>query len=192
MTNLTGADYDDYISKMLNVQSRQAFLHVNEFCNPSLIPFDEVMKIISSGKIEEEFIMIISSIKIARDHANQHKSCYVKSCDRKELDLFDDKIVKFGLDLDTQIITKFGQKSIIKKKRHSFFMEIYSNEIELNSKSKPYIIYIFIIKNICPLEVHKHFTIYASRRENKRRKKMLISVYNRKTLDCIKFYRLGC
>jgi hypothetical protein len=57
-------DYDDYISKMLKMQSGQMFSSINPLCNfEQRMTFDEVVEVLQSDKPKTNIKIILPSIK---------------------------------------------------------------------------------------------------------------------------------
>jgi hypothetical protein len=183
---------DEILSEITGHPTGQAFSHVDEFCKPRLMNFDEIYDIINSGKIEFPIEIVILPLEEVR-WLKKEKISREKMFDEK-IEFHDknlNSVVGIQIDEEKFIRTIFNQKCKIKNRFGSMFNTRSRSEkfewISNNIYNKKFSIQIESIlsrgKKIIYVVVNHDFT--------KRRKEsvLIFSIY--KDNDIVKFYDIG-
>jgi hypothetical protein len=134
-------DYDNYISKMLKIQPRQAFSQVNDFCNfEQLMTFDEVLYELEHEESEIKIKIVLLPLKnIIKKYACEMFYNGIPVFSNAYKDDFIKYWIKSGIFVDKHIKWIFNSKEGIKLKSVSWskslscvwLTENISREIEI-------------------------------------------------------------
>jgi hypothetical protein len=115
---------DEILSEITGHPTGQAFSYVDEFCNPRLMTFDEVLNVMRLGKIEFRMKIMLSSIKKIQQITQSYDFL-------KQFSYYENfkSYAEFGIDEKSPIEVIFDSECIIENP-HAKNQIIFSKPIE--------------------------------------------------------------
>jgi hypothetical protein len=174
-------DYDDFISKMLNMASKQTFKTVNEFCNWRSIYFNEIFDVITYGKLETRIKVVLPSIQEMTSFSSSTK-LYMSQSSSAMLKSF----TEFGLFCEIPIEAIFDHNSKIRKVNENAF-DIISNLQPVSWSKFPSCIE---LTNVITMSGKKYISLDIVKKTDCLFFKRIFTIYEDN--EIVKFYDIGC
>jgi hypothetical protein len=138
---------DKILSEITGHPTGQAFSHIDEFCNPRLMTFDEVFNILNSGKIEfpiEIVILPLEEVRLLRKEKKSRKKMFdgrivfhSKKINRGfGFDVYEKKFIKAIFDQKCEIKNCYEECFIAYSRLEKYKWNIYCKKSYITIKAR--------------------------------------------------------
>jgi hypothetical protein len=180
---------DEILSEITGHPTGQAFSHVDEFCNPRLMNFDEVFDIFEYGRFETRIEIVLPSLKkmykLKMQNPHKFKNNFLHY---GKFEYY----TKFGIDKKRPIEAIFDYECIMECP-YGWFQTVLSKPIKekfaWNKSYGNFHVCISIPFDYCESDIDLEIGIHRIEKNNKQTRLALYTM--NKNNDIVKFYDIG-